>query len=71
VLNARGHPKSSVETERLLLRVPELTDAEALNRAPDDLRSIRIATKIGERFEQAGMDPVSGEPAHMYTIARH
>jgi RimJ/RimL family protein N-acetyltransferase len=39
--------------------------------APDDLRSIRIATKIGERFEQAGVDPVSGEPAHMYTIARH
>ena len=38
--------------------------------APDDLRSIRIATKIGERFERADMDPVHGEPMHVYTIAR-
>jgi RimJ/RimL family protein N-acetyltransferase len=38
--------------------------------APDDLRSIRIATKIGERFERAGVDPVHGEPMHVYTIAR-
>ena len=38
--------------------------------APDDLRSIRIATKIGERFERAGVDPVHGEPAHIYAIAR-
>lgn len=39
--------------------------------APDDLRSIRIATKIGERFERADADPVNGEPAHVYTIVRH
>ena len=38
--------------------------------APDDLRSIRIATKIGERFERADVDPVHGEPVHMYAIAR-
>jgi RimJ/RimL family protein N-acetyltransferase len=38
--------------------------------APDDLRSIRIATKIGERFERAGVDPVHGEPMHVYAIAR-
>jgi RimJ/RimL family protein N-acetyltransferase len=38
--------------------------------APDDLRSIRIATKIGERFERADVDPVNGEPVHVYTIAR-
>lgn len=38
--------------------------------APDDLRSIRIATKIGERFERADADPVHGEPMHVYTITR-
>jgi RimJ/RimL family protein N-acetyltransferase len=38
--------------------------------APDDLRSIRIATKIGERFERADVDPVHGEPVHVYTIGR-
>jgi RimJ/RimL family protein N-acetyltransferase len=38
--------------------------------APDDRRSIRIATKIGERFERADADPVHGEPAHVYAIAR-
>jgi RimJ/RimL family protein N-acetyltransferase len=38
--------------------------------APDDRRSIRIATKIGERFERADVDPVHGEPMHVYTIAR-
>jgi RimJ/RimL family protein N-acetyltransferase len=38
--------------------------------APDDHRSIRIATKIGERFERADVDPVHGEPVHVYTIAR-
>jgi RimJ/RimL family protein N-acetyltransferase len=38
--------------------------------APDDLRSIRIATKIGERFERADADPVHGEPVHVYAIAR-
>jgi RimJ/RimL family protein N-acetyltransferase len=38
--------------------------------APDDHRSIRIAMKIGERFERADVDPVHGEPAHVYSIAR-
>ena len=38
--------------------------------APDDLRSIRVATKIGERFERSGVDPVNGEPVHVYTVAR-
>ena len=37
---------------------------------PDDLRSIRIATKIGERFERADVDPVHGEPVHVYAITR-
>jgi RimJ/RimL family protein N-acetyltransferase len=38
--------------------------------APDDQRSIRIATKIGEQFERADVDPVNGEPCHVYAIAR-
>jgi len=38
--------------------------------APGDRRSIRIATKIGERFERADVDPVHGEPVHIYGIAR-
>lgn len=38
--------------------------------APTDLRSIRVATKIGERFERADVDPVHGEPVHVYAIAR-
>jgi len=38
--------------------------------APDDHRSIRIATKIGERGERALVDPVNGEPCQVYTIAR-
>jgi RimJ/RimL family protein N-acetyltransferase len=38
--------------------------------APDDLRSIRVATKIGEHFERADVDPVHGEPMHVYAIAR-
>jgi RimJ/RimL family protein N-acetyltransferase len=37
---------------------------------PDDRRSIRIATKIGERFERTGVDPVHGDPVHVYSIAR-
>lgn len=39
--------------------------------APDDRRSIRIATKIGERLERADVDPVHGEPVHVYAISRH
>jgi len=38
--------------------------------APHDLRSIRVATKIGERFERADVDPVHGEPVHVYAIHR-
>jgi RimJ/RimL family protein N-acetyltransferase len=38
--------------------------------APHDLRSIRVAKKIGERFERADFDPVHGEPVHMYGIHR-
>jgi RimJ/RimL family protein N-acetyltransferase len=38
--------------------------------APTDLRSIRVATKIGERFERADVDPVNGESVHVYTVAR-
>ena len=38
--------------------------------APDDLRSIRIATKIGEQFEHADADPANGEPVHVYGIRR-
>ena len=38
--------------------------------APEDHRSIRIATKIGERFDRADVDPMHGEPVHVYTIAR-
>jgi RimJ/RimL family protein N-acetyltransferase len=38
--------------------------------APDDFRSIHVATKIGERFERADIDPVHGEPVHVYAIDR-
>jgi RimJ/RimL family protein N-acetyltransferase len=37
---------------------------------PGDLRSIRIATKIGEQFERADIDPANGEPVHVYGIDR-
>jgi RimJ/RimL family protein N-acetyltransferase len=37
---------------------------------PDDLRSMRIAAKIGERFERADVDPVHGGPVRIYTIDR-
>jgi RimJ/RimL family protein N-acetyltransferase len=38
--------------------------------SPDDRRSIRIALKIGERFERADVDPANGEPVHVYSVAR-
>jgi RimJ/RimL family protein N-acetyltransferase len=38
--------------------------------APHDSRSMRVATKIGERFERADLDPMHGEPVHVYSIAR-
>ena len=37
---------------------------------PNDLPSIRVATKIGDRFDRAGVDPINGEPMHVYVIAR-
>jgi RimJ/RimL family protein N-acetyltransferase len=37
---------------------------------PGDLQSIRVATKIGERFERADVDPVHGVPVHIFTIDR-
>jgi RimJ/RimL family protein N-acetyltransferase len=37
---------------------------------PDDARSIRVATKIGEHFDRADVDPVNGEPIHVYAIDR-
>lgn len=38
--------------------------------APDDLRSIRVATKSDLRFLRADVDPVHGEPAHVYELTR-
>jgi hypothetical protein len=38
--------------------------------SPDDLRSTRIATKIGERFERADLGPVHGDPVHLYVVTR-
>jgi RimJ/RimL family protein N-acetyltransferase len=38
--------------------------------APNDLRSIRIATKIGQGFERADVDPIHGEPVVVYGIHR-
>jgi RimJ/RimL family protein N-acetyltransferase len=38
--------------------------------APDDQRSIRVATKIGERFERTDVDPIHGEPVHVYAVSR-
>lgn len=36
----------------------------------DDLRSMRVATKIGEQFERAGVDPLNGEKVRIYGIER-
>ena len=35
-----------------------------------DLRSMRIATKVGEQFERADVDPINGEAIHVYGIHR-
>jgi RimJ/RimL family protein N-acetyltransferase len=37
---------------------------------PSDVRSARIAVKVGESFERAGVDPINGEPVHVYGVAR-
>ena len=36
----------------------------------DDLRSMRVATKVGEQFERAGADPINGKSIHVYGIRR-
>jgi RimJ/RimL family protein N-acetyltransferase len=36
----------------------------------DDLRSMRVAAKVGERFERADVDPINGESIHVYAIHR-
>jgi RimJ/RimL family protein N-acetyltransferase len=36
----------------------------------DDLRSMRVATKVGEQFERADRDPINGEAIHIYGIDR-
>ena len=36
----------------------------------DDLRSMRVATKIGEQFERPDVDPLNGEKVHVYGIQR-
>lgn len=36
----------------------------------DDVRSMRIATKVGEQFERADVDPINGESIHIYGIHR-
>jgi RimJ/RimL family protein N-acetyltransferase len=36
----------------------------------DDLRSMRVATKVGEQFERADVDPINGESVHVYGIHR-
>jgi RimJ/RimL family protein N-acetyltransferase len=36
----------------------------------DDLRSMRVAIKVGEQFERAGVDPLNGEAVHIYGIHR-
>jgi RimJ/RimL family protein N-acetyltransferase len=38
--------------------------------APDNLQSIRIATKIGQAFEREDADPIHGETVHVYGIRR-
>jgi RimJ/RimL family protein N-acetyltransferase len=36
----------------------------------DDRRSMRVATKVGETFERADVDPINGEAIHVYGIDR-
>lgn len=67
-----GH---GLATEAATAALGWIWDCTQVNRivsliAPDDHRSMRIATKIGERFERADVDPMNGEPVHVFTIAR-
>jgi len=36
----------------------------------DDVRSTRVAAKVGETFERADVDPINGEAIHVYGIRR-
>lgn len=38
--------------------------------APDDVRSIRISQKIGQRLERVDVDPVHGAATHVFSISR-
>jgi [ribosomal protein S5]-alanine N-acetyltransferase len=35
-----------------------------------DVRSMRVATKVGETFERSDVDPINGEAIHVYGIRR-
>jgi RimJ/RimL family protein N-acetyltransferase len=35
-----------------------------------DTRSMKVATKVGEQFERADVDPINGEAVHIYGIYR-
>lgn len=37
---------------------------------PTDFRSIRIAEKVGESFRRVDVDPITGEPVHVYGMDR-
>jgi len=36
----------------------------------DDSRSMRVATRVGEQFERADVDPINGNAVHVYGIHR-
>jgi RimJ/RimL family protein N-acetyltransferase len=36
----------------------------------NDTRSMKVATKVGEQFERADVDPINGEPVHIYGVYR-
>jgi hypothetical protein len=60
-----------VDTFRLRLRVPEASDATDHIISiiqPESLSSVRVAEKIGERFERA--DTANGTSVHIYAIRR-
>jgi RimJ/RimL family protein N-acetyltransferase len=67
-----GHGLATEAASAALGWVWEHTDIDRVISliAPDDHRSIRIATKLGARFDRADVDPIHGEPAHVYTIIR-
>jgi RimJ/RimL family protein N-acetyltransferase len=48
---------------------PEIDHIISLINA-DDLRSMRVATKVGEQFERTGVDPINGGSIHVYGIHR-